>query len=188
MPASDVGELCNKEEKCGEQCPDNACKPFTEGCSTLACFECDRGPNDEPLYVLQTNAGGLNCLNTGTAVADSGEEYKWAITCGPMVSEGLDHLNFGPGEYLCGAWREGHPSKITRSFQLPCQYIQLGECGCAPLDVFNFDLDPPENPCRTEEDCPFLCSDAGTEKASQLCYAFPGDIKWWEGKICSFFS
>jgi hypothetical protein len=49
-------------------------------------------------------------------------------------------------------------------------------------------VEPPDpsvgwTPCRTEEDCPFLCGDAGYEKAKDLCYAFggigPGSL--WDG-------
>ena len=61
----------------------------------------------------------------------------------------------------------------------------MNECGCAPPDVFSFGVEPPDpdlgwTPCLTEDDCPWLCSDAGVDKAKDLCYAFDG-IAWFEG-------
>ena len=56
------------------------------------------------------------------------------------------------------------------------------------LHRMSLTLEPPDPsvgwiPCRTEQDCPYLCGDAGYEKAKDLCYKFggigPGSL--WDG-------
>ena len=151
----------------------------------MSCYECDTGPNGEELYTLYQEVSRINCLATGW----KGDDYKWAIVCGPNEMGGSTELNMGPGEYSCGAFRQGpkitNEGLVYHSAGVPCQWMQLTECGCAPGDVFSFGVEPPNldlgwQPCLTEEDCRFLCADAGEEKAKNLCYSF-GGIEWWEG-------
>ena len=68
----------------------------------------------------------------------------------------------------------------TLSHQVPCQYSQLGECGCGPANMYPFDVDPPEKACATADDCSFLCSDVPNTDPQDLCHAF--SIGWWEGQ------
>lgn len=126
----------------------------------------------------------MSC-NRNKIAKEDGTEYRWAIVCGFVETGGHTEDNNAPGEYTCMAFRQGQGINITRSFGVPCQFIQLNECGCAPSDVFSFGVDPPDpdvgwTPCLTEDDCPYLCADAGKENAKNLCHKFDG-IDWFEG-------
>jgi hypothetical protein len=107
--------------------------------------------------------------------------YLGAIACGRFISEpAAPERNLGVGEYGCMAFQEQttHSNQSHASYLIPCQYIQLAECGCAPHDVHLWGLDPPSHACRTKDDCPFLCADAGAAKVKELCHAF-GGVDWW---------
>lgn len=135
-----------------------------------------------PLWDITEIIYQVDCLDVSKMTdAKTGEDYLGAIACGRIVSEpGFPERNFDVGEYGCMAFQERttSPEQMQSSFIGPCQYFQLGECQWAPADVFPWGLDPPTGPCRTEEDCPFLCADAGAAKAKNLCHAF-GGVDWW---------
>ena len=97
------------------------------------------------------------------------------------MKNGKENENRAVGEHECFAKRKGDGIKDFSSLYLPCQYLQLGECGCAPLDVHPFGLDPPTKPCKTENDCRILCSDFPYEEPQNLCKSF-GGIEYWEGQ------
>ena len=183
------GPECNPADRCGPLCPQraNLCHPSFVGCTDASCFECERGPSGEELYQYRSASFDINCLRTGVATGFNDEDdtvpriYKWAIVCGYNVRGGNEWQNYAPGEYVCIAVRTGNGITKTLSLSVPCQIIQLGECGCAPGDVHTLGLPPPTAPCKTKQDCPYLCGDAGLEEAKTLCEAFPG-IEWWEGK------
>lgn len=181
-----VGSSCDEEEKCGEWCPTHfPCWPKREDCTSVSCYECEKGPDGEELYRLKEMKTSVDCLATGTKKNVDGEEYKWAIACGPVEQGGSTELNMAEGEYRCKAFRQGAGIEINSSPGMPCQWLQINECGCAPTDVFSFGVEPPDpevgwTPCLTEDDCRFLCADAGQEKVKNLCHAFDG-IEWWEG-------
>ena len=183
------GEDCDRGDKCGYLCPDrrNLCQPSYVGCRDASCFECERGPDGEELYQYRSTSINVNCLRTGVALGFNDRDdpieriYKWVIGCGYIVRGGSEWANLAPGEYACVAVRSGEGITKTLSQPVPCQLIQLGECGCAPADMNTFGLPLPDEPCRTKEDCPYLCGDAGVEQAETLCEAFPG-IEWWEGE------
>jgi len=192
-PGCCLGSNCsNREDWCGGSCPSLSdglpCKltdPNNDACVTSDCYTCDK-VDGEDVWNLSLFVQDINCLSVGTATSEeNGELFKWAITCGPVVAGGRPELNFGIGEYVCMAFRQGagfSPSNggVATSI-LPCQFIQLGECGCAPADVVILGgLDPPNGTCVDERDCPFLCGDAGLDKAQNLCNAFEG-IEWWNG-------
>lgn len=195
-----LGMDCDDESKCGEQCPPDACTPDFEGCTHHSCFTCrkDSRTGDDIFSLYRYNAE-LLCVDYGrenldgntTQVNDSHStgginqgSYDWAIACWRVVAGGKEKQNLGNGEFQCDAYRQGAgilPESQSMSFTVPCQYIQLGECGCAPSDVHTFGLDAPTKPCQTHDDCPFLCSDAPSSDFQSLCEAFEG-IKWWEGQ------
>jgi hypothetical protein len=186
-----AGPECPADTKCGEIIPDvNVCTASRSDCRSVSCVECEKGPSGEEMYTVTDFATTWNCLDSGRDYLEDGREYKWAITCGPVERGGSEESNIGIGEYMCLAFREGvgFDFNATYSAGFPCQWIQINECGCAPEDVYDFGVEPPDpsvgwTPCRTEEDCPFLCGDAGYEKAKDLCYAFggigPGSL--WDG-------
>ena len=183
------GADCPPSEKCGFMCPSraNLCHPSFEGCRDASCYECERGPNGEELYRRRSASFNINCLRTGVATGFNDKNdsitriYKWAIVCGFNVRGGNHLQNYGPGEYICIALRSGNGITKTVSIPVPCQLIQYGECGCGPEDMHTLGLPPPIAPCRTTQDCRYLCGDAGEEQAKKLCEVFPG-IEWWEGE------
>ena len=188
-PGCCLGDDCNdSSNKCGRICPrrTDLCYPSFEGCIEASCFECERGPNGEELYRYRSASYNMNCLRTGVATGFNDKDdnvertYKWAIVCGFNVQGGNERHNYAPGEYMCAAVRTGGGITKSVSQLVPCQVIQLLECGCAPADMNTFGLPRPENPCQTKDDCPYLCGDAGEEQAKKLCEVFPG-IEWWEG-------
>ena len=138
----------------------------------------------KPLWDITELIFQVDCLNVTTAIhSETEEEYLVAVTCGRVTSEpAFPERNVDVGEYACMAFQEkaGKRNQMESSYLVPCQYIQLGECGCAPDDVYTWGLDPPMGPCRTTEDCPFLCSDTGPAKSKNLCHAFGGP-DWWTG-------
>ena len=187
-PGCCLGDDCSPIDKCGYLCPEWACQPSYDGCRDASCFECERGPNGEELYRDRDASYDVNCLRTGVATGFNDREdsieriYKWAILCGFNVHGGNEWENSGPGDYVCIAARSGLGITKTISLPVPCQLIQLGECGCAPDDVNTLGLFPaPEKPCETKQDCSYLCGDAGEDEAKKLCEVFPG-IEWWEGQ------
>ena len=190
-PGCCLGDDCDPSDKCGAWCPDRAdlCYPSSMGCKEPSCYECERGPNGEELYIYRTAVSNVKCLKTGVAIGfndknDTVERfYKWAIGCGVVLRGGNELHNLAAGEYFCAAARIGDGITKTVSQIVPCQIIQLMECGCAPDDVqtLGLPLPPPDKPCKTKQDCPYLCGDAGEEEAKSLCDAFPG-IEWWEGE------
>ena len=182
------GDDCNQNDTCGFYCPKAACHPSSDGCKDDAsCFECDLGPNGEELYRFRDAVFDLNCLRTGLATGFNDNDdsivrrYKWAIYCGFNIHGGSEWQNYAPGEYACFAVRVGGGIRKTLFQPLNCQLIQLLECGCGPDTMHTFGNPPPEKPCKTKQDCPFLCGDAGEEEAKKLCEVFPG-IEWWEGE------
>ena len=187
-PGCCLGPECNRNEQCGKECPEipGVCHliDVDSNCRSAECYTCDKGPYGEDTWYLHNKYVETNCLATGKSMKE-GREYKWAIMCGPVQVASIEGevSNTAPGEYSCMAFRQGGGlyAKYAgiESLSVPCQYIQLGECGCAPNDVHPWNLDPPVGPC-TPGDCPFLCSDAGEEYVSKLCHAF-GGIEWWEG-------
>ena len=184
------GEDCDRGDKCGVICPRkrNICHPSFVGCKDASCFECERGPSGEELYQYRSASFDVNCLRSGVAFGLNDKKdkvprfYNWSIGCAVNVRGGNELENYGPGEYICMAVRSGDGITKTVSQPIPCQLIQLAKCGCAPDDVHTLGLPVPgpNKPCKTKEDCPYLCSDAGEEEAKMLCEAFPG-IQWWEG-------
>ena len=187
------GDECaaSDSEKCGTWCPNrkDLCQPSFVGCTEPYCYECERGPNGEELYQFRTGVSDVKCLRTGVAIGFDDKDdnveriYKWAIGCGVVRRGGDEMQNMATGEYWCIAFRSGDGITKTMSQLLPCQIIQLMECGCAPDDVhtLGLPLSSPDKPCKTKEDCPYLCGDSGEEESKTLCDAFPG-IKWWEGE------
>jgi len=147
--------------------------------------KCEKDATGARLYTARSVGQDIDCLSTGIVRdPDSGAEvYRWAILCGPITSGGVPEENRALGEHDCFAVRQGPTIAATRSDPVPCQYIQLGECGCAPDDVYDYGLGRPVKPCETPEDCPYLCGDATDKSAvKKLCDAFPGGIEWWEGR------
>ena len=185
------GDECNRNDKCGAWCPDraNLCQPSYEGCTEPYCYDCKQGPNGEELYAYRRASFDMKCLRTGVAIGFDDKDdtvkrfYKWAFGCGVVTRGGDEWQNAGTDEYVCAAARIGDGITKTVSQIVPCQIIQLAECGCAPNDVHTLGLPllRPDKPCKTKEDCAYLCGDAGEEQAKSLCDAFPG-IKWWEGE------
>ena len=114
-------------------------------------------------------------------MTEQGDAYDWVIWCGEVRRGGNELTNTDVGEYVCGALGLGKLKMLGAT--IPCQYIQLGECRCAPLDMHPFDLEPPTTTCTSQADCPFLCSDALTRTMDRqlLCDAFPG-IEWFQGE------
>jgi len=175
-PGCCAGVDCPEETKCGEFCPDHPfpCKPKRQDCRSVACMECEAGPDGEVLYNLREFMQSFDCLATGIKQdKETGEEYKWAIACGPVESGGTVEDNMDVGEYSCVAFRDGPGITVSLSNGIPCHWIQIRECGCAPSDVFSFGVEPPDpevgwTPCLSEQDCPFLCSDAPGDKAKNL--------------------
>ena len=96
------------------------------------------------------------------------------------MQNGRENENRANGEWECMAYRKGDGIANFMSATVPCQFVQLGECGCAPLDIYPFGLDPPTKSRQNEEDCRFLCSDHPPENLQNLCKAF--GIEWWEGQ------
>ena len=188
-PGCCLGDDCNPSDKCGATCPRkrNVCYPAYEGCHDASCYDSERGPNGEVIYQYTSISYNLNCLRTGVAIGFNDKDdqiervYKWAIGCGYIVHGGSEWANLAPGEYACIAVRSGEGITKTISQYVPCQFIQLGECGCGPEDMHTYGFPLPNETCRTKEDCPYLCGDAGEEEAKTLCEAFPG-IEWWEGE------
>jgi len=158
---------------------------LTPDCTSSACVKCDTDEKGNEIYDARSSGYDINCLNTGYARdSENGKVFKWAIWCGRCSFGCVEEENLAKGkEYACQAFRqyEGRvdPTKATKSYLIPCQFVQLAECGCAPEDVYTFGLDPPKKACRTKEDCPYLCSDAPGEAVKDLCNAF--DIEWWLG-------
>ena len=189
-PGCCLGDDCSPSDICGYRCPEGVCRPTFEGCTDDPyCYECDRGPNGEELYRVRTSFFNAICLRTGVATGLNDKDdnttriYKWAISCAANVLGGNEWQNFAPGEIICVALRSGDGITKTVTQPLPCQLIQLGECGCAPDDMhtLGLPLPSPDGPCKTIEDCPYMCGDAGEDEAKTLCEAFPG-IEWWEGE------
>ncbi|KAL3936603.1 MAG: hypothetical protein SGARI_002484, partial [Bacillariaceae sp.] len=186
-----AGADCPNETQCGDTIPDvNVCKTSRSDCRSITCVECEKGPNGEEIYSVIDFSLSWNCLDVGRDYTEDGLEYKWAIACGPVERGGSEESNVGIGEYSCMAFREGVGFEFnsTFSYLLPCQWIQINECGCAPEDVFDFGVEPPDpsvgwTPCLTEDECPFLCGDAGFDNAKDLCLKFGGIGKgsWWDG-------
>lgn len=176
---------CAEEDKCGEVCDitlsDSICSkidPSDLDCTNKDCYKCETGFQGEEIYTLREFVVDIDCLDVGeTFDKTDGVSFRWAVICGAVVSGAQPNRNYGIGEYACIAF-DGHHQRIA-SF-LPCQFIQLGECKCAPEDVVLYGLDPPKEACATEEDCPFLCGDAGKDKVVSLCRAF-GGLDWWYG-------
>lgn len=125
--------------------------------------------------------GDIVCVDYGRSnAAVDGDMYDWVVYCVKIIQGGDEESNYGVGEYYCQAMRQGDAvQNLTLSHRVPCQYIQLGECGCGPLDMNFFGLDPPDKPCTTLDDCRFLCADAPDADPQDLCNAF--GIAWWEG-------
>ena len=189
VPGCCLGQNCSKEDWCGKDCPvmPEACRleDITDNCRSSECYTCDKGPEGEELWYIHGISNKVDCIATGTKINEAdGMKYDWAILCGPVEESDYGEMsNSAPGEYTCIAFRKGKnifsEDVGVISLSIPCQYVQLLECGCGPLDVHPWDLTPPTHPC-SPGDCRFLCSDAGEEYASQLCHAF-GGIDWFEG-------
>ena len=169
---------CTNETVCGETCPPGVCRTTREGCRSVACIECDKGPNGEELYNVAEFSSSIDCLSYGTKTTE-GEEgtYNWVIACGPIEKGGIESENRAVGEYDCHAYKQGPNVTVSQSGIWPCHWFQMVECGCAPVDVHPFGNVPPNpdvgwTPCVTTEDCPLLCSDAGMEHVQNACYAF----------------
>ena len=129
---------------------------------------------------MRDTTGDIICADYGTFTTKEGGSCDWVVYCVKIIHGGHEESNFAPGEYYCQALRQGDPvQNLTLSHTVPCQYIQLGECGCGPADMHPFGLDPPTKPCETAKDCKFLCSDAPMADPQDLCNAF--GIGWWEG-------
>ena len=188
-PGCCLGDDCDPGDKCGSWCPRrrNVCYPAYEGCHDASCYDCERAPNDDVIYQYISASINYNCLRTGVAVGFNDKDdnlersYKWAIICGYIVHGGSEWLNMAPGEYACVAARSGNGITNTLTLPVACQNIQLRECGCAPANTHTYGLPPPEHQCKTAQDCPYLCGDAGEEQAKTLCEAFPG-IESFEGE------
>mmetsp|Transcript_19657 Transcript_19657/g.47475 ORF Transcript_19657/g.47475 Transcript_19657/m.47475 type:complete len:230 (+) Transcript_19657:404-1093(+) len=155
-----LGVDCDEDVKCGEQCPDYACVPDFDTCMSPQCHTCRKGSQGEELFKLDMTYSDIHCIDYGTELSlETGEEYDWIVMCWKIVSGGTEDMNYGNGEYKCNAARQGAGLNSVISNNIPCQFIQLGECGCAPSDVHTFGLDPPTKSCQTQDDCRFLCSD-----------------------------
>jgi hypothetical protein len=138
--------------------------------------------NGEERFRVDSQTKEVICIDYGTSTDALGDIYNWVISCSRITKGGKEQENRDIGEYDCIAYRSGPNMKDTGvSAFIPCQFIQLGECGCAPLDVYPFGLDPPTHACRTQADCPFLCSDVPESDPLLLCQAF-GGVEWWEGQ------
>jgi len=165
----------------GEYCPVGACSALTPDCTSAACLKCNTDADGSEIYDTRSIRWDVDCLNTGYAKDDIGQIYKWAVLCGPCAFGCIEEENTAKGEYSCLAARQfkGNTTKATVSVNVPCQILQLAECGCAPENVFAFGFDPPKKACQSKEDCPYLCGDAPGGAAKDLCNAF--SIEWWEG-------
>jgi hypothetical protein len=187
-PGCCVGANCTNETKCGDRCPDDACRltdPSNTTCATSGCFTCEE-VNGDAGYVLNDFAFSIDCLEVGTAIRpENGQTYQWAIVCGPVITGPKVEENRDYGEYQCASLRSGanysHSNGGVIGSTLPCQFIALAECGCGPDDIYTFGLPAPTGPCLPDGDCAFLCEDASAIHARNLCRAFPGNISWWEG-------
>ena len=190
-PGCCVGTNCPNGTQCGELCP--WCAPSHPECRSPACMVCAKGPDGEELYNLQQVTQTIDCLAYGSKTTEEEGEYNWAVICGPVESGGVEAENRANGEYQCYALRAGPLITERISAKVPCQFFQMVECGCAPPDVHPFGNEPPDAdagwlPCKTTDDCPILCSDAGVEKARTACHAFAkfddveSGIDYWEGQ------
>jgi len=187
-----VANCTSEVGQCGNKCPDlplglpcHQVDPTNEKCRNAGCYTCDK-VNGEDIFKLTEFVFQISCLSGGTAVRQENlESYEWAILCGPVSAGEQPELNFDQGEYSCVAFREGAGYSYTDGGVggtfIPCHFIQLGECGCGPADVFPFGLPPPNKTCASAADCRFLCNDAGPRLANTICDAFDG-IEWWEGQ------
>lgn len=190
-PGCCAGAECPVETKCGEICsnPPESCylkDPNNTTCIRSECYTCNQY-DGEDIYTLLDQVFAIDCLEVGTAIRpENGQEYKWAIYCGPVILGPVVEENKDLGEYVCAAFREGANFSDDNGGLLapglPCQYIALAECGCGPSDMYTFGLPNPPGPCLPEGDCPYLCEDAGITYARNLCRAFPGNISWWQGQ------
>ena len=212
-PGCCIGDDCMEGEddsgRCGAICPSDPwpCRFEPSDCRSIGCLECDE-VNGERIYDTREVLHSIDCLSYGTKMwptinepsrlgVTAGVEYNWAIACGPSEWENLDDGSVGRGEYACFAYRSvpsgtTSPFNVTKSLWVPCQYIQMMECGCGVLnpDTIPGNRGPKDpkvgwEPCITTDDCPFLCHDAGTDNARNLCHAFSeqtdNGIDWWEG-------
>jgi hypothetical protein len=192
-PGCCAGPDCPEETKCGELCPPSILcfpkDPDNITCTRAACYDTcvEEGGDDAGVYNLTDHVDKIDCLEVGTAVRpENGERYKWAIYCGPVIIGPIVRQNRDLGEYQCQAARSGASFSLENggsvALGIPCQFIALAECGCGPSDMYTFGLPDPTGPCLPGGGCPFLCEDAGTAYAQNLCRSFPGNISWWEGQ------
>ena len=192
-PGCCVGTNCPNGTQCGEICGPPRCAPTRQECRSPACLQCPKGPDGEDIYNLLQYTQSIDCLAYGTKTTEEYGEYNWAIACGPIESGGVVEENRAIGEYVCVALRDGPGIIRHYSANVPCQFFQMVECGCAPSDVYPFGNEPPNadagwTPCETTEDCPILCSDAGVDNARTACHGFANlegvesGIDYWEGQ------
>jgi hypothetical protein len=190
-PGCCAGGDCPNETRCGDGCPPPpescfATDPSNKTCIRSSCYTCNQEA-DKDIYNLTDYAHSIDCLEVGTATRpENGQTYRWAIFCGPVILGPVVEENRDLGEYQCGTVRLGanfsDDNGGLMGTTVPCQYIALAECGCGPADMYTFGFPAPTGACLPEGGCPFLCEDAGTAYARNLCRSFPGNISWWEGQ------
>jgi hypothetical protein len=190
-PGCCLGPDCPNGTQCGEICPTPPESCFltdtaNKTCTRADCYTCNP-VNGQDIYQLYNFVWSIDCLNVGTSVRpENGESYKWAIICGPVVEGAKPELNMDYGQHMCGAMRlgAGYTEEDGGLFAsgAPCVYYALATCGCGPPDMTTFGLPEPNGTCQPGK-CPFLCEDVGIQYARNLCFAFPGNISWWEGQF-----
>jgi hypothetical protein len=148
-------EQIDNGDQCGEQCfqPSKSCI-IPSGCLSPDCMECALDEYGEDIYSITHRARDYFCMTTGTRTDEEYGTWDWAVICGKnaVAFEGGVEENRAVGEIDCHAVRYGE----NLSFQVgglathlvPCQFLSLLTCQCAPDDVFTFGLDEPLCPCQ----------------------------------------
>jgi hypothetical protein len=194
-PGCCLGGSCPGETQCGDACPKppESCyrtDPDNLTCTRSECYTCN-AVDGQDMYELSDVVLNINCIHVGTSIRQSnGQTYKWAILCGPMEgtssSSSSAQSNVSTQDYRCLAARQGagysDESDGILTDTLPCHYIALAECGCGPAGMDTLGLPEPAATCPANGTCPFRCDESGSEGASALCTAFPGNVSWWDGE------
>lgn len=64
-PGCCVGDYCPDETRCSLDCPTKPypCSTTRDDRTSIACVQCDNGPNGEELYVAANSSYSINCLD-----------------------------------------------------------------------------------------------------------------------------
>jgi hypothetical protein len=135
------------------QSPPKSCT-IPSGCVSPDCMDCPLDENGEEIYSIIHSQRDVFCMSTGTRTDEEYGTWDWAVICGKHLVEfeGGVEQNRGVGEIDCQAVRYGENLSYQNgglvSGILPCQFLSLLTCQCAPDDVFTFGLAEPLCPCQ----------------------------------------